>query len=122
MRSRRPDQAVTVSGGVARVQMRLLLQHRSKAEDLAVAGLVDHHFLLVFIHRRDPHPALGHDVGAAARFAHFVDPLTGCELLDFNLFGKDGEFLVIQQGKQRDVFQFFRVAGHAHLLLKLGVV
>ena len=61
------------------------------------------------------------NVGPATRFAHLVDPLARREFLQFNLFGQDGEFFVIQQGKQRDVFQFFRIAGMAHLVLKLGV-
>jgi len=57
----------------------------------------------------------------ATGFAHFVNALTWRESFHFNLPGQDGDFLVIQQSKERDVSQFLRIAGHAHLVLKLGI-
>ena len=37
--------------------------------------LVDHHFLVILVHGRDPHRAGHHDVGVLAGVADLVDPL-----------------------------------------------
>jgi hypothetical protein len=71
-------------------------QHGSEAKELSVRGFIDPHFLLVFVDGRHPHHGRDHDVGAATRFAHLVNSLTGGKLLDLNLAVQNRGFFVVE--------------------------
>ena len=96
--------------------VRRLVQHRSEAEELAVAGLVDHDLLMVFVDRGDLHVAGHHDVGVFAGIADLVDALAGSERLQFDLGGQHRDLIVIEQGEERDVFELLGSHGMDHLM------
>ena len=54
-----------------------LVQHGGEAEKLAMAGLVDHNFLVVFVDRGHLNAAGQQDVCVHARIADLVDALAG---------------------------------------------
>ena len=64
-----------------------LLEHGSKAEKFAGAGLVNHDFLMILIHCSHANPATYEHVSAAAGIADFPDALPGRECFDFDLSG-----------------------------------
>ena len=94
--------------------MRRAVEHGGEAEELAGRRLVDDHFLLIFVHGGDAHPAGDHDVGVPARVAGFIDALAKREMLLFDLRGENREFIVIQKRKQGNVAQDLNVAWHAN--------
>jgi hypothetical protein len=77
-----------------------------------VRGFIDHHFLVVLVDGRHPHHARDHDVGAATRFAHLENSLTGGKLLDLNLAGQNRGFFVVEHSKEWNVSQNFWIARH----------
>ena len=81
-----------------------LVQHGGEAEKLPVAGLVDHHLLVIFVDSRDLYVARYQDVSVFAGIAYFVDPLPRNKCSKVDLGGQDGNFIIVEQGKQRDVF------------------
>ena len=42
--------------------MRRLLQHRRESKKFPVRRLVDHHFLMILVHGRHPHPSRHDDI------------------------------------------------------------
>ena len=76
-----------------------LLQHGSEAEKFAIAGLVDDDFLMILINRRDTNSARDQHIALPAGITHFVDTLSRCEGLQFNLAGQHGGFFFIEQRK-----------------------
>ena len=80
-----------------------LLQHGGEAEKLAVAGLIDDDFLVVLVDGGDLHAAGHHDVGVLAGIADLVDALAGGELFQLDLGGQNRNFVIVEQGKERDV-------------------
>ena len=75
-----------------------LVQHGGEAEELANRGLVDHHFLLIFIDRGNAHVARDHDVAAASdRPARRC--AAGAQGLHFDLAGEDADLVIVQQRK-----------------------
>ena len=111
--SSRSTSRQTVSSSGDRVGLvRRLLQHRGEAEKLAVARLVDHDFLVIFIDGGDLDRARNHDVGLPARVADLVDPLARGESLQFDLRGQHRRLVVVEQREQRNMFQFLSVASH----------
>jgi hypothetical protein len=47
-----------------------------------------------------------------AGITYFVDALPGSKCFEIDLGSQDGNFIIIEQGKERDVFLLHRVAGH----------
>src|SRR5262249_11168878 len=92
--------------------MRSLVKHGSKTEEFAVGWLVDDDFLMVFIHGCDADSAGHHDVGASASVADFVNTLARRELFVLDLLGEKGEFVVVEKGEERNVFQSIGITGH----------
>jgi hypothetical protein len=88
-------QAVFLESDRARL-MSGFFQHGRETKELSVRGFIDHHFLVVLVDGRHPHHARDHDVGAATRFAHLVNSLTGGKLLDLNLAGQYRGFFVVE--------------------------
>ena len=94
--------------------MRRAVEHGGEAEELAGRRLVDDHFLLIFVHGGDAHPAGDHDVGVPARVAGLIDALANREALFFDLRGQNREFIVIQKGKERNLPQDLDFTCHGH--------
>jgi hypothetical protein len=92
--------------------VRRALKHGREAEDVAVARFVDDNLLAVLVFDGDVHRSGEDNVGAPAVFAGFIDALAGCEFAQFDLGGENAEFVVIEQGEERDVAEFFWGAGH----------
>ena len=55
--------------------VRRLLQHGRETEKFTVAGLVHHHFLMIFVHGGHAHLAGKHHIGVAVGVAYLVDAL-----------------------------------------------
>jgi len=89
-----------------------LVEHGGESEEAAVLGLVNQDLLLVLIDGGDADAAGHEDVGLLRWVADFEDALAGGELLEVNLGGENGEFVVVEQFKEGDVFQLIGVAGH----------
>jgi alditol oxidase len=89
-----------------------LLEHGGESEEVAVVGLVDEDFLLVFVDGGDADGTAEEDVGAVAGVAELVDALAGGEGAELDLGGEDAELVVVEEGEERDVAEFVGVAGH----------
>src|SRR5260370_14102689 len=111
-------QALRILDGRRARLMRRALQHRSETKKLAVRRLIHHNFLLVFVHRRDPHFSGDHHVGWSARVTHLVNALPRREILKFHLRSQHRCLVFIEQRKQRNVFQHFRITTHRPPLRK----
>ena len=92
--------------------VRRLVEHGGKTEELARRRLIDHHFLMVFVHRGHPHLAGHQDVGLPAGVPDLVDALARRKTLHLHLAGQDGGLLVVEQSEERDTSQHIGVAGH----------
>ena len=87
-------------------------EHAGEAKKFAVAGFIDDDFLMIFVDGGHADFAGNHDVGAAAGVADFINALARREFFQFNLRSQDGSFVVIEQRKERYVFQFVGIASH----------
>ena len=96
--------------------VRRLLQHRRESKELAVRRFIDDHFLVVFVHGGDPHFPRDHDVRLPARVSDLVDAFARRECLELNLAGQHRGFVVVQQRKEWNASQHFRLARHRRLL------
>jgi hypothetical protein len=94
-----------------------LLEHGGESEEVAVFGLVDYHLLLVVVDGGEAGFAGADDVAVGGRFAGFVDVLAGREVSDLDLRGEHPRLFVIEQFKEGNVTQFFRIAWHRTSLL-----
>ena len=92
--------------------VRRFAHHGSEAEEIAVGGLVNGDFLLVLVGGEDADAAGHDDVSVPGGIAGFEDALARGEVADFDLSGKDGGFVVVEQFKEGNVAEFFGVAGH----------
>ena len=92
--------------------VRRFAHHGSEAEEVAVGGLVDGDFLLVLVGGENADAAVHDDVSVAGGIAGFEDALARGEVADFDLSGENGGLVVVEQFKQGNVAEFFRVAGH----------
>ena len=113
MAARFTSRQVESSRACALVRCRDPLDHRSEAEELAVARLVDDHLLVILIERGHPHRAREHDVGAVSGIGDLVDALPRRELPQLDQRAQQTELLIVQKPKQRHVSQFFLFARHA---------
>jgi hypothetical protein len=95
--------------------MRGLVEHGGETEEASVGGLVDEDFLLIFVDGGDADVTGHEDIGAAAGFADLEDALTGRKAGELDLRSEDGELFVVEELKERDMFEFFWVAGHRAL-------
>jgi hypothetical protein len=89
-----------------------LLKHGGKTEKLAVAGFVDHNLLLVFVDRTYLDDAGQHNVSVHAWIANLIDALPGSKHLKVDLGSQDRYFIIVKQGKERDMFELDWVARH----------
>jgi len=71
-------------------------QHRSETKEFAVTGLVHDHFLVIFVHGADAHPARNHDVSLSGSVADFVDALSRRKALQLDLAGQNGSLFVVE--------------------------
>ncbi len=62
-----------------------IIKHRGKAKEIAAAGRIHQHLLMVLVHSRYPNRARHHHVGMFTRFADLVDALTRRKLSDIDL-------------------------------------
>ena len=92
--------------------VRRLLQHGSEAKELAFGRLIDHDFLMVLIHGRDPDGAGYHHISSPTRVADLPDALARNKGFDFNLSRQNCGFIVVQQGKQGNASQYLWAARH----------
>ncbi len=92
--------------------VRSLLQHGGESEELALAGLIHQHLLVIFVDGCHPHLPRHHHVGVFAGLSHLVDALAGSELLQLDLRGQYSQLIVVQQSEQRDLFQCIGVTCH----------
>jgi hypothetical protein len=92
--------------------MRCLGEHRSETEELSFGGLVNDHFLIVFIDGRDADSARANDVSAKRSVADLIYPLARAERLQFYLRRQDREFFIIEQPEERHLFEGFDITGH----------
>jgi hypothetical protein len=98
--------------GGRRGLVRSFLEHGGETEKFSRGRLVHDDFLVVCVHSSDPDRAGDQDVGPFAGLADFVNALASSEIADFDLGGKDGGFIVIEQREEGHLAQDFRVAGH----------
>src|SRR5438874_13031870 len=92
--------------------MRRAVEHRGKAKELALRGLIDYDFLVVLIDSRHAYFAGYEYVAAAAFISDFVDSLAGDKLFHLNLAGENGGFVVVQQGEKGNVSQQLSITMH----------
>ncbi len=92
--------------------MRRLFQHRGKSKKLTMSGLINQNFLIVLVDSRHVNFARHHHEGLVAGISKFIDSLTGCEFHELNLARQNCRFLFVQQRKERDMPQHFRVTSH----------
>src|SRR5438874_4687185 len=85
--------------------MRRLLEHRSETEKLAFPRFIDDHFLMVFVHSGDPYLPCDHDVCLPAWVSSLVDAFARGESLELDLAGQHSSLVVVQQRKERNIFQ-----------------
>src|SRR5437868_9259074 len=97
--------------------MRSLLQHGGKTKELAATGLINYDLLLIFVDGSDAHGALDYDVRATGCIADLVNALALGKILQLDLGGQDGKFIVIHASKNRDLFQHFGITVHCNLLI-----
>ena len=89
------------------------VQHGGEAEKLAVAGLVDHHFLVVLVDRGHLDAAGQHNVSVHARIADLVDTLAGQRTsLRSTWAAKTAISSSSSKAKERDMFELDWVARH----------
>src|SRR5437016_1205706 len=89
-----------------------LLEHGSKAEKLAGAGLVNYDFLMILIHRGHANPAADQYVSAAPGIADLPDALPWSECFDFDLPGQNGSLIVVEKSKKGNSPQYIGTACH----------
>src|SRR5206468_9715417 len=92
--------------------MRCLREHRSEAEKLPCARLVDDYFLIILINGRHADGARNNDVGAQRGLAYLVYTLPRAERLLFDLRCQNCQFIIIEQTKEWDLFEGFDITGH----------
>ena len=80
--------------------MRCLVEHGGETEGVAMRGGCQFDFLMIVVDGGDLHAAGEQDVSAVAVLAHLVDGLTRGEVADFDLRRENGEFVVIEKGKE----------------------
>ncbi len=106
--SRQRDSSIAYGAGL----MRRLFKHGSETEELATSRLVDHHFLLIFVHSEHAHFARDDHVSLRTGVAHFVNALARRECLEFDLACQHGRLFIVQQGKEGNFSKYFRIARH----------
>src|SRR5580704_5044242 len=89
-----------------------LVEHGSKAEELALRWLVHDDLLLILINGSDPHYAGDQNVSSSARFADLPDALALRKGLDFDLCRQHRSLFIVEQSKQGNASQYFRAARH----------
>ena len=92
--------------------MFFLLQHRSKAEEVAMDGLVDQDLLLILVGYGHVYLAGHDDVAVARRVAGFEDALARCEPRNLYLRCKYLRFVIVEKLEERYVPQFLRITWH----------
>src|ERR1051326_1379482 len=101
--------------------VRGLLQHGGEPEEITLRRLVDNHFLLIFIDGADSDFSRDKYIGLRCGISDLIDTFAGSEDLDLDLARQYRQFIVIQQSKKRDIFQYFRIARHDSSLLPTEV-
>jgi hypothetical protein len=99
-------------GGVG--LMRSLLEHRGETEEFAWPGFIDHNFLMIFVDGRDASPAGNGDI-RETHISGFVNALSGCVGLNVDLSGKDGDFVIVEEGEEGHGLEHFWFAAHGVL-------
>src|SRR6185503_13355522 len=94
--------------------MRSLLKHGGESKEFAGPGLIDYDFLMIFIDGGDAHLARDGDI-RQTNISGFVYPLTRRIGLDVDLSGKDGNFLVVEEGEEGNGLEEFGFAAHGVL-------
>ena len=92
--------------------VRRIFKHRGKAEEIAMTWLIHQHLLMVLVHRRHPYRTRHHHVSMFARFADLVDALTRSKSFDLDLRRQNGHLIVVEQSKEWNLSQVFRLASH----------
>ena len=93
------------------------VEHGGEAEEIAVFGLGEEDFLALLIHGGDADGAGEDEEGVFWGVAGLVDALAGFEVAEFDLLGEDAEFVFVEEGKERNVAEFFGVDGHGRLVV-----
>jgi hypothetical protein len=70
-----------------------------------MGGLIDDHFLVVFVDGRHSDRAGHHDVGLSALVTDLVNALAWGKCFDLDLSSQDRHLLIVQQCKERHMFQ-----------------
>lgn len=84
-------------------------------------GLIDQHILMVFIDGCHVDPAGDQDVGVRRGLADLEDALPRREASEADLAGEHGQLFLVEEFKERDVPEFFRIARHGLISFRSAV-
>jgi hypothetical protein len=76
-----------------------LFEHRCKSEKISARRLVHDDFLLIFVHRGDPHLPGNHHVRLTVNVTPFIDAFPLGKIPKLDLSGEHGGLIIIEQGK-----------------------